>query len=286
MPLTQAQVNLLQGKQFVSDEFGEDFKYLKAVLFGDPGVGKSTLAAAFGETLFLAADPGWVSTQNHVNLKGHVTPMQYRGYQHFNAMTIAVYEKLDLGETNFKKFDTIVIDTLDEIVADVVDSLVIGFERGRGSDRPDFTPRQGALSERQTLPSFDLPGRTDYHAARNLLRGPLRRLMAAQVNVIILTHEREPSEEEMKKKDTIKTTRPSLTDGIYKVVSNHTHVLGHMERDADSRTITFLKDKRNAAKSRIYALDGKKIPTEDFPKYVARWQGLDPDYYVTDFRTK
>lgn len=281
MPLTDAQSKLLEEDGVLTKDFDPEFRYLKAVLFGRYGVGKTVTAASLGRTMFLAADPGFVAVYNHPEMAKNIVSKQYRGYQHFNAMTIALQERV--GE--YGEIDTFVIDTLDEIVADVVDSIVIGFDRGKGDDRPEFVPKPGGVNARQTLPPFDVPGRTDYHAARNLLRGPLRRLMSAPVNVIILTHERDPTEEELKKKDTLREKRPSVTDGVYKTIANHVHCLGWFQREGDVRSLTFEQSKTLAGKSRIASLDGKKIKAEDFPKHIARWQGKPVDHYVTDFRT-
>jgi GTPase SAR1 family protein len=283
MPLDTSQMDLLDSPEFINDEFGPNFKYIKALFYGDYGVGKTVLASSFGETLFLAADPGWVSATNHKGTRENVTPVQYRGYKHFNALTIALAERVKTKTRDFGAYKTFVIDTLDEIVADVIDSVVEGYDRGKGNDRPEFDARVGALPARKTLPDFDVAGRTDYHVVRNLLRGPLRRLMSAPVNVIILTHEREPTEEEKKKKDTLKILRPSLTDSVYKVVANHAHLLGHMTREGEVRKISFIRDRTVAGKSRIAELDGKTILAEQLPKFVARWQNLDPDFYNTDY---
>lgn len=79
---------------------------LRAVLLGDPGVGKTTLAATFPRPLFVDCEGGLIS----VALDGtKALTWQPQGYRDMEGFVF-------WARDNAKAFDTIVIDTLDGLV--------------------------------------------------------------------------------------------------------------------------------------------------------------------------
>src|SRR5258705_3292304 len=89
----------------------ESTKYFKALIYGDPGSGKTvTLGAIGNKILHIEADPeGWQSLFNHDELvvPGRMEKMKYLGVSQLEYLAEAFTE----GIPEFAQFDTILIDT-------------------------------------------------------------------------------------------------------------------------------------------------------------------------------
>lgn len=241
--------------------------FLKAIIWGDFGTGKSTMSYRFGRTLVLAADPGWVVKENHSEL--NVEVLDYLGFRQLEALADAFY----VQDRRYREFDTIVVDTIPEIQEDYVDTIVKSTTPPRASTRNVFSMKPGV--DDITLP--ELPGFDDYHAAKNILRPSFRTLNKAPVNVIYIAHEREPNEM-ADKKSRDRSVRPNLTESCFKVLARQVHTIGFTEveeSDGESEYLISFRMgyKRTVAKSRIGALNGKTIPQNDFGRFIERWQG-------------
>lgn len=236
--------------------------FLKALVFGDFGTGKSVMSFRLGKTLVLAADPGWVVRENHSELD--VTPLEYGGFRQLEALADAFY----VQDPRYSMYDTFVIDTISELQEDYVDSIVKSADPPRAETRNKFTMKPGANI---TLP--ELPGFDDYHAAKNVLRPSFHKLNKAPVNVIYIAHDREPNEM-AGKKSRDKSVRPNLTESAFKVLARGVHTIGFTEVDDGDYLITFrMGYKGTISKSRIGSINGKTIKQNDFARFIERWQG-------------
>lgn len=250
----------------MADQKGSDLHF-KAIFYGDFGTWKTTTSCRFGRTLILSQDPGWKVYKNHPELEGLVDPRPFVGYRQLEAYTKAIIAR----HPDFVQYDTFVIDTLSGIQEEYVDSVLRGSSLDKKT-RPVFTPN--SKEARINLPLTELPGRDDYHLAKNVLRPTIRALNTkAPVNVIYITHEREPSEEELSKKSGPKYKRPSVTEALFYIVARDVDLLGHFEQSGDDpATISFRRLPGIVAKSRILELNGKKIPATALPECIRRWQ--------------
>lgn len=241
--------------------------YLKAIIYGDFGTGKSTMSYRFGRTMVLAADPGWVVKQNWPELDVEV--QEYVGFRQLEAYADAYY----VQDKRVAEFDTLVIDTIPEVQEDYIDLIVRASDPPRAETRNRFTMKSGEGIPQVTLP--ELPGFDDYHAAKNILRPSFRTLNKAPVNVIYIAHERLPNEMAGKKTSSRdRSIRPNLTESCFSVLAKQVHTIGVTEVVDDQYTICFRNGyERRVAKSRIGELNGKTILQDDFPKYIERWQG-------------
>lgn len=240
---------------------GDATMFLKAIIFGDFGTGKSTMSFRLGKTLVLAADPGWVIKQNHRELD--VTVLEYGGFRQLEALASA----FKVQDPRYSMYDTFVIDTISELQEDYVDLIVKSTEPPRASTRNRFTMKPNSD---MTLP--ELPGFDDYHAAKNVLRPTFRDLNKAPVNVIYIAHDREPNEMAGKvQRD--KAVRPNLTESAFKVLARQVHTIGFTTVEDDDYNISFRNGKGIIAKSRIGAINGKTIRQNDFARVIEQWQG-------------
>lgn len=257
--------------------------YLKACIYGDAGQHKTVTSCSIGKTFELAADPGWVSIENHPEIWANTTVKPFVGFKQLEALSLAFYHQ----KPPYDQYDTVNIDTLAFIQEYVIDTLLRAgtFTKGRNStnSRPQFEVSDQIAA--RELPINELPGLDDYHHAKNVLRGPLRTLMLAPVNVIIIAHEREPTKEDQK--NNLKVLRPDITETLYRVIFRDLSLVGRTFTTKDGeRCIDFRGNNLQAGKSRITSLDGKAIKAEDFPKYIKKWQGDFAKWDVPSFATK
>lgn len=239
--------------------------YLKAVIYGDAGKHKTVTACSLGKTLLLAADPGWISVKNHPDIWKNVKVMQFLGFRQLETLAVALYHQTP----PFDQYDTFVIDTLAFIQEDYVDALLRAGKFNKDT-RPKFIIKDQKAADDLVLE--EIPGLDDYHAAKNILRGPCRTLMKSPLNVIFLAHEREPSREELANR--IRLLRPDVTEALYKIIYRDAHLVGRTYKDdKGNRIIDFNGSNIQAAKSRITVLNDRKIYAEQFPKAIKKWQG-------------
>lgn len=116
---------------------------LRLVVFGDPGVGKTTLAGTFPKPLFIDTDGGLVSlaVENQGNIGDRWEPT---GHEDLEALYFWIKDRAD-------DYDTIVIDSLDELVRVLMDELVedtVQHKLSKGKEdakrlRMMYVPEQG-----------------------------------------------------------------------------------------------------------------------------------------------
>lgn len=249
--------------------------YLKAIIYGDFGKGKTVTSSSLGKTLVIAGDPGWVAIKNHPDIWKNVTVLPFVGFRQLETLSIALFWQYN----EWAEYDTVVIDPLALVQENYVDDLLRAGKYNKDT-RPQFqvTDEKAAAD----LVIKELPGLDDFHAAKNVLRSPCRDLMAAPLNVIFIAHEREPTREEEKRG--IRTVRPDVTEALYKVISRDVHLIGRASTEGKQRVIDFQGTNMQAGKSRIALLNDRKIIAEDFPKAIKRWQGdFAKNWEVPDF---
>lgn len=247
--------------------------FLKAVLYGPPGYGKTVTACSLGKVLLLAADPGWIAVKNHPEIDANTTTIRFEGYKQLETLSRAFYHQTP----PYDQYDTFVVDTLSWIQESYVDVLVRGGKFNKDT-RPTYQVTDQSLAKDLVLK--EIPGRDDYHAAKNVLREPLRTLMQAPVNVVIITHERGPTEA-MEKRH-IYEVRPNVTEAVFNIINQDAHVIGRATKSGKQRGLDFNATPQQVAKSRIAALNDKAIKSEDFPKAIKYWQNA--KWEVPSFR--
>ena len=244
-------------------------KVIRALFYGAPGVGKTKLgveiALAIGERcLYIPTEPSEETLNDWPELKARTTIMDYGGINTLGAL----YDAFREGE--FPDHQTIMIDTIDELVEIMLDDLVAGYKPSKDT-RPQADPRPGTGLRR-----IEVAGTDDYRFLRDGLRPAIRNLCRLPVNLILTSHVREPSWADDNKKARSGTPlpplRPDLPDKTYKLVSKYVGLMGHMTRQGDKRTVSFKPDaKKEEAKSRIRELDGQVIDANRLTEVLKNW---------------
>ena len=239
-------------------------RYVKAFIYGEFGVGKTILAASCTQNkgLIIATDTGTDSLYNHPELLEKHDIVPYKGLQHLTAVAEAISE----GVEGYEQYDNVIVDTISQVQEEYLDWLLDNFKFS-GNMRTLAEPRN---ARDRTLESQEITGLPDYHLARNKMRGPVKALIKAPVDVFFLAHLREPSMMDIQKGKLVR--RPTLTETVFKLIAREASLLGLMERSAKERTVQFLTDKKTIAKSRIIELDNKTINADTLPQIIQEWK--------------
>jgi hypothetical protein len=141
----------------------QESERLRLVVYGEPGVGKTTLAMTFPKPLVVNTDGGLVSVT--VNRPGEDLGEQWVPEGHKDLEALYFWIKSRIGE-----YETIVIDSLDELVFLLMDELVdagAAYDRKKQKDThpvAEFVPEQAEyLANQRQMHSF-------LHALRQLGR--------------------------------------------------------------------------------------------------------------------
>lgn len=246
---------------------GEQERYVKGFFYGEYGVGKTIAACKCVQNkgLLVRTDTGTDSLFNHPELLDKIDVVDYKGLNQLTAIGEAISEGLIVGETNYALYDTVIIDTISQVQEEYLDWLLANF-KFTGNHRTVAEPRSAALK----LSTEEITGLPDYHLARNKMRGPVKALIKAPVDVYFLAHLREPSMLEVQKGKLVR--RPTLTETVFKLVAREVSLMGLMERTGNKRTTQFMTDKKTVSKSRIKELDDKTVDTDDLPQLIHDWK--------------
>lgn len=249
-------------------------KFLKNFWYGEYGTTKTVTsikcvleANPDKRALVIATDTGTDSIYNHPELLDRTDIVPYSGLSQLTAIAQAVSEKLTVGVTDYSQYGGILVDTVSQIQEEYLDWLLENFKFA-GNFREKAVPTSEARKLGYT--DQEITGMPDYHLARNNMRGPIKALVKAPVDVYFLAHLREPSFLEQQKGKLVR--RPTLTETVFKLIAREASTLGFMERKGSKITIKFETDPKTVAKSRIKELDNQTISVNNLPEILTKWK--------------
>lgn len=242
---------------------GEQTKYVKAFLYGDWGVGKTAVACSSGKrTLLITSGDGGESTLfDYPDYRDKVHVIRSHGISHIKAILKASEE----GHEDYKDYEVIVIDTISSVCDQYLKNMVDNYNVNK--DRHTAKPKGVGKS-------LEAEGMGDYKFLAAHMRDLAPVSIAAPVDVIWLSHEREPSFTDEAKG--VYLTRPKMPEKAADAVAECCHVVGCLEKVRKGnkvvRTLKFEGSNRLAAKSRIKSLDDTTIDVEKFWPLVEEWR--------------
>lgn len=232
--------------------------YYKGFHYGEYGTTKTVTAGKIsrGRFLVVATDNGWTSLRNHSDVVDRFDVVEYTGLSQLRE--IAEWSK----EEGFP-YELIHVDTVSQVQEEYLDFLLDEVSWSQNFREKSAPKRKGAEI-------LEVPGRADYHVVRNKMRGPVKALIKAPVDVIFSAHLREPTEDEKAKGNFVR--RPTLTQTVYALIAREASVMALFERDKGNVSIKCETDKKQVSKSRIASLDGQTVNVDTFVQRIHDWK--------------
>lgn len=232
------------------------FKWL---LYGGSGVGKTVEAMEVAQRitpddkriLFIDTGEGWVSLENHPQLKRRTDRMLYTGLAQFETLVSAIQEGVerytDYGTVVFDEFST----SAKKFLHVVLDATNVNYLTGA----PEFK-HWGILSRNVEQTIWQLLELKETH------------------NLIFIAHERTKEDQRTK----IWHTEPSFMESLGATVRENVHVVSRMTASVENRTgvpkykreLQVHPTKMITAKSRVGGLE-ILVPPSKFNDRVVDW---------------
>lgn len=232
------------------------FKWL---LYGKSGVGKTVEAMELAQRitppdkqiLFVDTGEGWVSLENHPQLKRRTNRMLYTGLSQFSTFVAAVTEELE----GFDNYGTVVFDEFStsakKFLHVVLDATNVNYLTGA----PEYK-HWGIMSRNLEATVWKLLELKETH------------------NLIFVAHEKTKQDERTK----LNLTGPSFMESVEATVKENVHVVSRMTADVENRTgvpkykreLQLHPTKMVVAKSRVGGLEILASPSK-FNDRVVDW---------------
>ena len=240
--------------------------YYKGFLYGEYGVGKTTLCGnlVHKKALFIHTDRNFIVLKKVPGALDKIDLMPYTGLSQLEAVAKAIEEQLTVNGKDYSEYDLVVVDTISQVQEEYLDWLYENYD-WKGNHREQAMPTTRGLDE---LSSIGLP---DYKVTRDKMRKPIKSLIKAPVDVIFVAHLREPSAMEVAKGKMVR--RPTLTEAVFKLIAREVNWMGLMEREKSEIKIQFATDRKTVSKSSIEGLENKTLTADETIKVLNEFKG-------------
>lgn len=221
-----------------------DRERLRAVIFGNTGVGKTTLATTFPRPFIVDCEGGLISVAlDHVE----ATVYEPTGYRDMEALYFWLKE-------NTANFDTVIIDTLDGLVRTLLNEVV---DQGRGK-------ASGFITE-------IVPEQAEYLVVQRQIERILHqyRMLGKHIVCTVAVD------------DSLKR-RPALSPGLLKIVDRWSSLTGDLVKavlkdgEPEQRVLVVEQSTKRDAKSRFAKVIGE--PYLVSPTFQTIWSPIEAAY--------
>ena len=190
-------------------------------LYGQPGVGKTSLALSFPKPLLLDTDNGLYRVQ--AEFRCDSVPVE--SYQ----------DILDVLKEDLSDYETIVVDTLGKLV----DFIALAVTK----ENPNLLQKDGTISIKA------------WGIIKNYFKAFITDVQALKKNLIFVSHEKESSEND------VRIIRPDVSGSAGKDIIKELDFLGYMEMVGKKRSISFSPSSKFYAKNSLGIKDYVEVPT-------------------------
>lgn len=232
------------------------FKWL---LYGKSGVGKTVEAVELAQRitppdkkiLFVDTGEGWVSLENHPQLKKRTDRMLYQGLSQFANLVQAIQEGLE----GFDNYGTVVFDEFSTSAKKFLHVVLDATQVNMLTGAPEYK-HWGIMSRNVEATVWKLLELKETH------------------NLIFIAHEKAKKDERTQ----ITNTGPSFMESVEATVKENVHVVSRMTADVENRTgipkykreLQVHPSKMITAKSRVGGLE-ILVPPSKFNDRVVDW---------------
>lgn len=196
-------------------------KIIIGAIYGQPGIGKSTMALSMPKPLLLDTDNGILRVQ--ADYRCDSVPVE--NYQNI----------LDVLKEDLSAYETIVIDTLGKLVDFMCEKIA--------QDNPNLVQKDGTMSIKM------------WGIVKNEFKNFLTIVQKMNKNLIFVAHEKESTEND------VRIIRPDVSGSAGKDIIKDLDFLGYVEMVGKKRSISFTPSNKFYAKNSLQLDGYIEIPT-------------------------
>lgn len=234
---------------------GTDGRLFRGLLYGDPGAGKTDLAAKIvqaigGRAAWFTTDSNWVVVQKYPDVASQVRRFKFDSFAQLRLFAQAHNEKVE----GYEDFKTIVWDTASTGIDNMLRQMV---------DLKKY-PKE------QVDPLVE--GRPHYRIVERALSDTVKVLNETDLNVIYLMHIKDPSDADKEKRRF--AIRPKAPEASYNVIAQEVQMIGwlHKESKGSGRLLQLEGTLRETGKCQVPGILEKTYPVEEIPNLIRNWQ--------------
>lgn len=190
-------------------------------IYGQPGIGKTSIALSFPKPLLIDTDNGLYRVQ----AEHRCDSVPVESYQ----------DILDVLKEDLREYDTIVIDTLGKLVDFILDKIA--------KENPNLIQKDGTVSIKA------------WGVVKNIFKKFVTDVSVLNKNLIFVAHEKESSEND------VRIIRPDVSGSAGKDILKELDFLGYMEMVGKKRSISFTPSSKFYAKNSLKLTDYVDVPT-------------------------
>src|SRR5437660_4269960 len=253
--------NFLAQLEALEEKFAslQERKLLRALLYGDAGVGKTTLAINLiqNKGLLVTSDSAWQVIYKYPELQHKITRYPFKGFTQVQAIAQAHKE----GIVPYCNYDTLIWDPVSSAVDVVLRNLL--------------EAKRKTIDWKKHQPDPDVEGWPHYRIAARLLPDTVIELNESELNVIYVAHIKEPTKND-KEDRVVKrfSIRPDLPEACFKVLHKEVQLLGwlYKENHGGQRKIQFEGTTSETAKSQPSTVEEITYNVNQLPELVTKWR--------------
>ena len=239
----------------------KETKLLRALFYGEPGMGKTSIAAHLIEDrgCIVTTDSSWTVIQKHPDIAEKIDRFEFEGLSQIEAIAQANAE----GIEPYASYDTLIWDTASTGVNTLLRTLNERFieDRGKLVPRPANKPV-----------GVDTESWAHYRTAERLLTDTIAVLNKSKLNIIYLAHLRQPNQQDTEKGKF--AIRPAMPEACFKVLYQEVQLLGWLYKESaeSPRKVQLAGSNKETAKVQLPGIEEKTYLVAELPELIRKWK--------------